>query len=59
MAMESSSESWMSAPDSNVRDGKRWGRATKDRPFAHGNREQRIGEKIIRHRMITISQDHD
>lgn len=49
MAIEKANEVLMGAPPSNIRDGMRWGFAKKDMPFANGARQQKIGEKIIRH----------
>lgn len=39
------------APESNVKDGKRWGYAKKNGVFFNGYREQNINGKIIRHAM--------
>lgn len=52
MSIDSANDAWMGAPDSNIRDGKRWGKANKDMPFVNGEfREQKIGDKVIRHRI--------
>jgi hypothetical protein len=41
---------WMQAPMSAVVNGiKHFGRASKDRPYAHGHRVQIIGDKTIKH----------
>ena len=50
MSIEKENENWMGVPQSNVKDGIRWGRATKDGAFHNGYREQKIGNKIIKHR---------
>lgn len=51
MSNEAGNDNLMGAPHSSIRDGLRWGRAEKDMPFANGHRIQKIGDKIIRHKM--------
>lgn len=47
--IDKNNESWMGCPMAAIKDGKRWGHAHKDMPFANGARLQKIGEKLIRH----------
>lgn len=49
MAIAQENDAWMNCPDSNVKDGRRWGFASKDGVFRNGFREQRIGDKVIKH----------
>ena len=50
MSNEAGNDNLMGAPSSNIKDGKRWGYAQRDMPFANGYRIQKIGNKVIRHK---------